>query len=58
LSANLSGLIAGFMPALATGFLMLSDGKSWGPALLLSLIAAISLCATIITLFVTRHQPD
>ena len=56
LSANLSGLIAGFMPALATWFLMLADGKSWGPALLLAMIALISLSATIAILVITRRQ--
>ncbi|MDZ3992412.1 MFS transporter [Pseudomonas sp. Teo4] len=55
LSANFSGMIAGFMPALATWFLMLSDGKSWGPALLLAMIAFISLVGACIAMRITRN---
>jgi MFS family permease len=48
LSANISGVIAGFMPALATFVSSRSGGASWGPASLLLAIAVISLVASII----------
>ncbi|MDT7562724.1 MAG: hypothetical protein QOG76_1348 [Pseudonocardiales bacterium] len=47
LSANLSGVIAGFMPALATWLLTRSGNASWGPATLLTIIALISLAGSI-----------
>jgi MFS family permease len=56
LSANLSGLIAGFMPALATACQMLSRGSSWGPAMLLLMIAATSLVGAIFANKVIRHD--
>ena len=49
LSANLSAVIAGFMPALATVFLAASGNASWGPATLLVIIGTISLAGAIAT---------
>ncbi|MEY9776276.1 MFS transporter [Arthrobacter sp. MW3 TE3886] len=49
LSANLSAVVAGFMPALATVFLSLSGNASWGPATLLVVIGLISLGGAIAT---------
>ncbi|QHK20641.1 MFS transporter [Pseudarthrobacter psychrotolerans] len=49
LSANLSAVVAGFMPALATVFLTLSGNSSWGPATLLVVIGLISLGGAIAT---------
>jgi len=48
LSANISGVIAGFMPALATWVSARSGGASWGPASLLLTIAVISLVASLV----------
>jgi MFS family permease len=56
LSANLSAVIAGFMPALATQMLVVSDNQSWGPASLLALIVSISLIGTLLAGYVTRHD--
>ncbi|WGW11420.1 MFS transporter [Saxibacter everestensis] len=50
LSANLAGVIAGFMPALATLILSKSDNQSWGPASLLALIALVSLIGAFIAM--------
>jgi hypothetical protein len=49
LSANLSAVVAGFMPALATVFLTVSGNASWGPASLLMVIGLISLGGAIAT---------
>lgn len=49
LSANLSAVVAGFMPALATVFLTISGNASWGPAVLLVVIGLISLAGAIMT---------
>jgi MFS family permease len=49
LSANLSAVVAGFMPALATVFLTVSGNASWGPATLLVVIGLISLGGAIAT---------
>ncbi|MET1088988.1 MAG: MFS transporter, partial [Arthrobacter sp.] len=49
LSANLSAVVAGFMPALATVFLTISGNASWGPATLLVVIGVISLGGAIAT---------
>ena len=49
LSANLSAVVAGFMPALATVFLTFSGNASWGPASLLVVIGLISLGGAIAT---------
>ncbi|WP_336714136.1 MFS transporter [Arthrobacter sp. USHLN218] len=49
LSANLSAVIAGFMPALATLFLSASGNSSWGPATLLVVIGTISLAGALAT---------
>jgi MFS family permease len=49
LSANLSAVVAGFMPALATIFLTVSGNESWGPATLLVVIGLISLGGAIAT---------
>lgn len=57
LSANLSAVIAGFMPALATQMLVISDNQSWGPASLLALIAGTSLVGALLTGYVTRKEP-
>jgi MFS family permease len=48
LSANISGIVAGFMPALAAWILLQTDGSSVGPALLLFAIAVTSLVGSII----------
>lgn len=48
LSANIAGIIAGFMPALAAWILTLTGGSSIGPALLLLTVALISLVGSII----------
>jgi MFS family permease len=60
LSANISGVIAGFMPALATFVSARSGGASWGPASLLLAIAVISLVASIIARRVigTDHRKE
>ncbi|MFD1213697.1 MFS transporter [Arthrobacter sp. GCM10027362] len=49
LSANLSAVLAGFMPAVATLSLTLSDNASWGPAALLVIIGLISLGGAVAT---------
>ncbi|MNZ88837.1 Proline/betaine transporter [compost metagenome] len=56
LSANLAGLIAGFMPAAATWFLMLADNQSWGPATLLAAIAFVSLAGTLLAMRVIKKD--
>ncbi|SEJ58824.1 Na+/melibiose symporter [Pseudomonas linyingensis] len=56
LSANLAGLIAGFMPAVATWFLMLSDNASWGPASLLATISLVSLIGTLLAMKVIKDD--
>lgn len=48
LSANIAGVIAGFMPALAAWILTLTDGSSTGPALLLLTLALISFVGSIL----------
>ncbi len=48
LSANIAGIVAGFMPALAAWILGLTGGSSTGPALLLLAVALISLVGSII----------
>jgi MFS family permease len=42
LSANVAGIVSGFVPLLATALLGASDGRSWSPALLLVVIALIT----------------
>jgi MFS family permease len=42
LSANVAGVVSGFVPLLATALLTVSDGRSWSPALLLVVIALIT----------------
>jgi MFS family permease len=42
LSANVAGIVSGFVPLLATGLLGASGGQSWSPALLLVAIALIT----------------
>lgn len=48
LSANIAGIVAGFMPALAVWVLTVTNNSSTGPATLLFLIAAISLVGSIL----------
>ncbi len=48
LSANVAGIVAGFMPALAVWVLSVTGNSSTGPATLLFVIAAISLVGSII----------
>jgi len=48
LSANISGIVAGFMPALAVWVLTVTGNSSTGPATLLFVIAAISLVGSIV----------
>lgn len=47
-SANLAGLISGFMPYIATSVMAATDESVWGPTVLITGIAIISLVATII----------
>jgi MFS family permease len=42
LSANVAGIVSGFVPLLATALLTVSDGRSWSAALLLVVIALIT----------------
>jgi MFS family permease len=42
LSANVAGIVSGFVPLLATALLGASGGRSWSPALLLVVIALIT----------------
>jgi MFS family permease len=42
LSANVAGIVSGFVPLLATALLTVSDGQSWSAALLLVVIALIT----------------
>ncbi|HYH29366.1 MAG TPA: MFS transporter [Pseudonocardia sp.] len=42
ISANAASVVSGFVPLLATALLTLSDGRSWSPALLLVVIALIT----------------
>jgi MFS family permease len=42
LSANIAGIVSGFVPLLATALLTVSDEQSWAPALLLVVIALIT----------------
>jgi MFS family permease len=42
LSANVAGIVSGFVPLLATGLLAASGGRSWSPAALLVVIALIT----------------
>jgi MFS family permease len=42
LSANVAGIVSGFVPLLATALLGASGGQSWSPALLLVVIALIT----------------
>jgi MFS family permease len=46
LSYNLSGVVSGFVPAMAVAMYALSGGLSWGPATLLVLIALASIGGT------------
>lgn len=48
LSANIAGIIAGFMPALAAWILTRTGGSSTGPAILLLVVALISLIGSIL----------
>jgi MFS family permease len=48
LSANIAGIVAGFMPALAVWVLTVTGNSSIGPASLLLVIAAISLIGSIV----------
>ncbi|MGK4218662.1 MFS transporter [Kocuria marina] len=48
LSANIAGIVAGFMPALAAWILGFTNGASTGPAILLLILAVISLISAII----------
>ncbi len=48
LSANIAGIVAGFVPALAAWILTMTGGSSLGPALLLFGIACISLVGSVI----------
>lgn len=56
LSANLAGIVAGFMPALAATILAATGGGSTGPALLLFGLAAISLVSSIIARILIRRD--
>jgi MFS family permease len=42
LSANVAGIVSGFVPLLGTWLLTVSDGRSWPAALLLVVIALIT----------------
>ncbi len=56
LSANLAGIVAGFMPALAQTILSATGGGSLGPAILLFTIAVISLVSSIIARILIRRD--
>lgn len=58
LSANIAGIVAGFMPALAAWILSATGGSSTGPALLLFVIAAISLAGSLVArrMIVADHR--
>lgn len=56
LSGNLSAVIAGFMPALATVVLISSGHASWGPALLAVAIGVISLVGVLMTMRYARRD--
>lgn len=56
LSANLAGIVAGFMPALAATILTATGGGSTGPALLLFALGAISLISSIIARVLIRRD--
>ncbi|WP_223285987.1 hypothetical protein [Kocuria atrinae] len=56
LSANLAGVVAGFMPALAATILVATGGGSTGPAILLFVIAVISLVSSIIARIMIRRD--
>ena len=48
LSANISSVVSGFVPLLATALLTVSDGRSWSPALLLVVISLITAVAGVL----------
>lgn len=56
ISGNVSALIAGFMPALATVVLTASGNLSWGPALLALAISLISLVGTLLAWRIVRRD--
>lgn len=56
LSANIAGIVAGFMPALAASVVAATGGSSTGPALLLFGLAAVSLVSSIIARFLIRRD--
>ncbi|WP_369067150.1 MFS transporter [Kocuria carniphila] len=56
LSANLAGIVAGFMPALAQTILSATGGGSLGPAILLFTIAVISLVSSISARILIRRD--
>lgn len=47
-SANLAGLISGFMPYIATSVMAATGESPWGPTLLITGLAIVSLVATVI----------
>ena len=56
LSANIAGIVAGFMPALAASMVAATGGGSTGPALLLLGLAVISLVSSIIARALIRRD--
>jgi MFS family permease len=55
LSANLAGVVAGFMPAAALFLQNHTGGGSTGPATLLLIVALISLCGAYLAYRITEH---
>ena len=56
LSANIAGIVAGFMPALAAWVVSATGGGSTGPALLLLALAVISLVSSVIARVLIRRD--
>ena len=56
LSGNLSAVIAGFMPALATVVLVAAGNASWGPALLAMAVGVISFTGVLMTRWYARQD--
>ncbi|WP_324295728.1 MFS transporter [Kocuria rhizophila] len=58
LCANIAGVVAGFMPALAAWILGLTGGTSTGPTLLLLALALISLVSSLLARRVIRRDEE
>ena len=58
LSGNLSAVIAGFMPVLATVVLGAAGNASWGPALLAVAIGITSVVGVLLTMRYVRRDAE